>query len=156
MTKRNMHWALHVVRNPWGWSDEDQRAARLMLADAYEVLERKKQPTVSKLHEATSEVRKQPVVIVSGVQAGKSWVIDAFAEALKRAEAERSNLCFEVKALAEIGQVMYPGHKLDTVAFGEWRDYLSKPLTIEEFKKSSNPKNKPYFRQFERGRKWKF
>jgi hypothetical protein len=106
--------------------------------------------------EATNEVRKQPVVIVSGLQAGKSWVVDAFAEALKRAEAERSNLCFEVKVLAEIGQAMYPNHKLDTAVFDEWSDYLSKPLTKEEFKKSSNPKNKPYFRQFEMGRKWKF
>ena len=29
-------WALHVVRNPWGWNEEDQRRARLMIADAYE------------------------------------------------------------------------------------------------------------------------
>lgn len=33
---RDNAWALHVVRNPWGWSEDDQRRARLMIADAYE------------------------------------------------------------------------------------------------------------------------
>lgn len=33
---KDNNWALHVVRNGWGWSEEDQRRARLMVADAYE------------------------------------------------------------------------------------------------------------------------
>lgn len=109
-----------------------------------------------KLSAAMDANKARPVVIVSGLQAGKSWFVDAFAEALKRAEAERSNLCFEVKVLAEIGQAMYPGHKLDTVAFDEWSTFMSKPITKAELGKVVNPKNKPFYRQFEGGRKWKF
>lgn len=52
MTKRNTGWALHVVRNPWGWSDDDQRAARLMLADAYELLALRRSVTVTELQES--------------------------------------------------------------------------------------------------------
>ena len=41
-------WALHVVRNAWGWSEDDQRRARHMVADAYEARE----VTIAKLQTA--------------------------------------------------------------------------------------------------------
>lgn len=52
MTKRSVRWALHVVRNAWGWSDHDQREARLMLADAYELLELRRVVTAAELEAA--------------------------------------------------------------------------------------------------------
>lgn len=37
---RDIDWAVHVTRNPWGWSEDDQRTARLMVVDAYELMVR--------------------------------------------------------------------------------------------------------------------
>ena len=49
---RDIDWALHVARNPWGWSEDDVREARLMVCDRLERLQKQlaqEQATVATL-----------------------------------------------------------------------------------------------------------
>ena len=60
-------------------------------------------------------------------------------------------------ALAVLGQRMFPEFELDFEKFDEWNKRLTEPLRAEELKPFLiNPKNKPFYRQFEGGKKWKF
>ena len=53
-------------------------------------------------------------------------------------------------------EAMYPGKAFEIKCFDEWNKFLSKPITKAELGTVVNPKNKPYYRQFEGGKKWKF
>lgn len=56
-----MNKVLHIVRNPHGWSEEEQRLARLALADAYEKL-------VNPHDVHNDQTWSYPVVIVPGLK----------------------------------------------------------------------------------------
>jgi len=63
----------------------------------------------------------------------------------------------EVSALALIGLEMYPKHELDVQSFDEWSRFMSRPVETRELQGVlAKPKNKPFYRQFEEGKKWKF
>lgn len=134
---RDNAWALHVVRNPWGWSENDQRRARHMVADAYEARE----VTIAKLQTAFERLEHS--------RKGKSHFIAMLHTAEKK-------YLVELTALIDAGHAVYPGKEFDTLVFDEWSKFLSKPITKAELGKVVNPKNKPFYRQFEEGRKWKF
>ena len=38
--KKDLAWALHVARNPWGWCEDDVREARLMVCDRLELTQK--------------------------------------------------------------------------------------------------------------------
>lgn len=60
-------------------------------------------------------------------------------------------------ALAVLSQRMTPELELDFEKFDVWNEYLSEPLRAEELKPFLiNQKNKPFYRRFEGGKKWKF
>lgn len=103
-----------------------------------------------KLSKAMRNSEARGVVFLSGLQVGKSW----YTEALQEIRDKR--YCRELQVLAEAGAAMYPGKEFDTRVFDEWSKFLSKPITKAELGKVVNPKNKPFYRQFEGGRKWKF
>ena len=62
----------------------------------------------------------------------------------------------EARALMAAGEAMYSGKAFEIKCFDEWNKFLSKPITKAELGTVVNPKNKPYYRQFEGGKKWKF
>lgn len=63
----------------------------------------------------------------------------------------------EVSAFALMCLEMYPKHELDVQSFDECSRFMSRPVEAHELRGVlAKPKNKPFYRQFEEGKKWKF
>lgn len=108
------------------------------------------QEEFQKLGRVMRDSESRGIVFLSALRVGKSW----YTEALQEIRDKR--YCRELQVLAEAGAAMYPGKEIDTQVFDEWSRFLSKPITKAELGQVVNPKNKPYYRQFEGGKKWKF
>jgi len=74
----------------------------------------------------------RPVVFLTANQMGKSWVIAAAAEALRKAEQKRLDELNKGNP-AEIlrDYVIMSGREPDDVVFDEWSDFVSSPIGQE-------------------------